>query len=49
MEDGGRNLTATYVPGKKTVVIKARVFMALESRALETAILALMELSIWAI
>ncbi len=43
-QDG--KLTATYVPGRNTVVIKARVFIALESRALETAILALIELLI---
>lgn len=35
-----------YVPGRKTVVINASVFIALESRALETAILAFIELSI---
>jgi len=39
--------TAIYVPGRKTVVIRASVFIALESLALETAILALIELLIW--
>jgi hypothetical protein len=40
------SLTAIYVPGRNTMVTKASVFMALESRALDTAILALSELSI---
>lgn len=43
-----RELTATYVPGRNTVVIKGSVFIVLESRALEIAILAFRELSIWA-
>jgi len=40
-------IAAMYVPGRKSIVRKARVFMAALSRLEEAAILALRRLSTW--